>query len=179
MPRSPAAARTRTNARTPRPSTRRGRAARNALSHGVRSLVPVIPGIESEEDWLAHVAAVFDDLKPVGHIETLCANHIALDFWRLKRLARYEILLVTHSDPNARPTADFGTAPVDSASPDSASAATTAAPGNAAGDQYDDPPDDEDAGDEDDDSDWEEIEASMAPPRPQPPPLLRPRHVRR
>ncbi|HEU5315593.1 MAG TPA: hypothetical protein VFX49_05745 [Chloroflexota bacterium] len=157
MPRSAAAAPPRS--RSPRPSTRRGRAARNALAHGLRSLIPVVPGVESEEEWLAHLHAVIQELAPVGHIETLHANHIALDFWRLKRLARFEILLVTHSDPNARP---------DDASP--AAPAALAAGAAPADDQDEDDEDDDGdeerpaADDEDDDyADWEQIEASMGP----------------
>lgn len=86
---------------SPRPSTRRGRAAHNALAHGLRSLVPVIPGVESEEEWLAHIAGVIQELAPVGQIEQLISERIGLDFWRLKRVARYETLLVVHSDPDS------------------------------------------------------------------------------
>src|SRR6266498_1630261 len=156
MPNSPAPSRPRS--KSARPSSRRGRKAHSSLSHGLRSLIPVIPGVESEEDWLAHLAAVIQEISPVGHIETLCANHIALDFWRLKRIARYEILLVTHSDPTARPSADFGTA---AAAPDSAVSSTTAEPDEV---DEDDEQDDTQLDDDDDIPDraeWERLEGEM------------------
>ncbi|HET7770672.1 MAG TPA: hypothetical protein VFN74_18005, partial [Chloroflexota bacterium] len=102
MPRSSSAARSRSS-RSPRPTTRRGRAAQNALSHGLRSHVPIIPGVESEEDWLAHHAGFVLQYSPVGQLEVLLVDRISFGFWRLLRVARYETLLVTHSDPNARP----------------------------------------------------------------------------
>src|SRR5688500_178060 len=146
MPPPALAARTRTK-RSTRPSTRRGRAAHNALSHGLRSLIPIIPGVESEEDWLAHLHGVVQECGPVGQIETLLVDRIALGFWRLKRVARYETLLVTHSDPNAR------------ADPYPGEDAATSAAGDEESDDADDADDADDRGDDDDD--WEEIEAQM------------------
>ena len=102
MPRSSSAARSRSS-RPARPTTRRGRAAQNALSHGLRSHVPIIPGVESEDDWLAHHAGFVVQYSPVGQLEVLLVDRISFGFWRLLRVARYETLLVTHSDPNARP----------------------------------------------------------------------------
>ena len=144
MSRSPSAALTRLA--SPRPSTRRGRAAHNALAHGLRSLIPVIPGVESEEEWLAHIAGVVQGLAPVGQIEQLMAERIALDFWRLKRVARYETLLVIHSDPDSRPDQANGS-----------SAAAAAADGGDADDGQDDDDDSEDI----DDDEWEQIEAQL------------------
>src|SRR5688572_20561197 len=87
MPPSAPAARTRSKRSTrssPRPTTRRGRAAHNALSHGLRSFLPVIPGVESEEDWLTHLAGVVQECAPVGQLEILrvdlhllsCFDHV-------------------------------------------------------------------------------------------------------
>ena len=85
-----------------RPSTRRGRAAARAV-HGLRTVAPVIPGVESEDDWLAHLSGVIQSLRPVGQIETLLAERAALNFWRLKRVVKYETQLVTAADPHADP----------------------------------------------------------------------------
>src|SRR5688500_756598 len=140
MPRSPSAAPARPTA--PRPSTRRGRAAHNALAHGLRSLVPVIPGIESEEEWLAHIAGVVQELAPVGQIEQLMSERIGLGFWRLKRVARYETLLVIHSDPDSTPES----APRSPA---------------ASHDDGEDAESDDENSEEFDDDDWEKIEAQL------------------
>jgi hypothetical protein len=62
----------------------------NAARHGIRSPAPVVPGIEKAEDWKAHGAGVLDSLKPVGHLETVLAERVALLSWRLHRVTRYE-----------------------------------------------------------------------------------------
>src|ERR687889_1008753 len=62
----------------------------NAAQHGIRSPAPVVPGIEKTEDWEAHGAGVLESLKPVGHLETVLAERVALLSWRLHRVTRYE-----------------------------------------------------------------------------------------
>ena len=74
------------------PKTDRGKAVvrLNAVRHGVLSVTPVIPVLESEEDWQAHRAALLASLAPEGHLEQILAERAALVLWRLQRLARYE-----------------------------------------------------------------------------------------
>src|SRR5687768_6555077 len=74
------------------PKTDRGKAAvrLNAVSHGVMSLRPVVPGLESAEEWDAHRRGVFESLSPDGHLEHTYVFRIALNLWRLNRVARYE-----------------------------------------------------------------------------------------
>ncbi len=74
------------------PKTDRGKAVvrLNAVRHGVLSVSPVIPVLESEEDWQAHRAALLASLAPEGHLEQTLAERAALVLWRLQRLARYE-----------------------------------------------------------------------------------------
>jgi hypothetical protein len=74
------------------PVTEVGKAvsSRNATRHGIMAMVPVIPGMEQEEEWEAHRADIVDNLSPVGHLEELLADRIALQLWRLRRVARYE-----------------------------------------------------------------------------------------
>jgi hypothetical protein len=74
------------------PKTARGKASssRNATTHGLRSLSPVLPGLEREQDWQAYRAGVFRNLAPVGEFETALAERITLLLWRLRRVARYE-----------------------------------------------------------------------------------------
>jgi hypothetical protein len=74
------------------PQTAGGKAivACNAIRHGLLSWKPVIPGLESSEDWENHLERTIESLAPVGHMETLLAERAALLFWRLGRVARYE-----------------------------------------------------------------------------------------
>ncbi len=69
---------------------------RNALRHGVLSTLPVVPGLERPEEWQAHYAGILASLAPQGQMETVLAERVALQLWRLHRVARYEALsLVT------------------------------------------------------------------------------------
>ena len=62
----------------------------NALRHGLTSSAPVIPGVESVEEWEAHREAVLVDRAPVGAVESALAERIAALTWRLRRVERYE-----------------------------------------------------------------------------------------
>ena len=74
------------------PRTEAGRAvvAGNGLRHGLFSTKPVLAGIEREEDWRDHLAGMVASLAPVGHLEQVLAERVALCLWRLGRVARYE-----------------------------------------------------------------------------------------
>ena len=74
------------------PKTAEGRAivSGNAIRHGLLSWKPVIPGLENPEDWQTHLDGTLDSLAPVGYMETLLAERVALLMWRLGRVARYE-----------------------------------------------------------------------------------------
>jgi hypothetical protein len=62
----------------------------NATRHGMRSPAPVVPGIETHEDWERHLVGTLESLSPSGHLETVLAERVALLSWRLHRAARYE-----------------------------------------------------------------------------------------
>lgn len=62
----------------------------NATRHGMRSPAPVVPGIETHEDWERHLAGTLESLSPDGHLETVLAERVALLSWRLHRATRYE-----------------------------------------------------------------------------------------
>jgi hypothetical protein len=72
------------------PRTTEGQAisSRNATRHGILSHLEVLPGLESTEDWNAHLDAILLDLAPEGHLETTLAERVALQLWRLGRLFR-------------------------------------------------------------------------------------------
>lgn len=66
------------------------RSSPDAIEHGVRSPDPVVEGLETLEDWLAHRETVVAELIPVGRLETLYAERAALYLWRLNRVVRFE-----------------------------------------------------------------------------------------
>lgn len=73
------------------PNTQAGKLAvsKNALSHGITSASPVLPG-EDPLDWRDHCDGVFESLQPEGHFESVLAERIANLVWRLHRVTRYE-----------------------------------------------------------------------------------------
>ena len=87
------AAANRANARKstgPRTETGKEIAKLNAVKHGGLSPLPVLPEIERRDDWEAHLAGTLSSLAPVGHLETVLAERVALILWRMDRVARFE-----------------------------------------------------------------------------------------
>ena len=80
------------------PNTERGKAASsiNAVKHGLRSNAPVIPEVESSEDWDRHRAAIVASWEPEGGFETFLAERVASLSWRLNRVPRYETETTAH-----------------------------------------------------------------------------------
>ena len=80
------------------PNTERGKAASspNAIKHGLRSDAPVIPELESFDEWDRHRAGTVASFAPEGYSETDFAERIASLSWRLKRVARYETEMTAH-----------------------------------------------------------------------------------
>jgi hypothetical protein len=74
----------------PTTSAGKARSSRNALHHGAFSTLPVVPGLERNEDWEAHRAGIFNSLIPVGVLEEALAERVATCLWRLNRIHRYE-----------------------------------------------------------------------------------------
>lgn len=74
------------------PTTDDGKAvvAHNAVKHGLLARLPVLPGVERQEDWDDHFEQMIVSLQPVGYLEQTLAERVALLMWRLGRLARYE-----------------------------------------------------------------------------------------
>ena len=98
-----AAANRRNSRRSTGPKTPAGKAiARlNAVKHGGLSSLPVIPNMESQEEWEAHLAGTLASLEPEGHLETVLAERVALTLWRLNRVARSEREVVALSQEAA------------------------------------------------------------------------------
>ncbi|MCI0705201.1 MAG: hypothetical protein L0241_29425 [Planctomycetia bacterium] len=73
------------------PTTPNGKAVAkmNAVTHGLRSLSPVLPD-ERPKDWNDHRKGIVAALAPVGTLEAELAERVALLTWRLRRVVRYE-----------------------------------------------------------------------------------------
>jgi hypothetical protein len=78
--------------RRPGPKTPQSKARirHNPTRFGVHSADPVIPGIESLDEWRVHREGVIASLAPVGSLETKLAERVALLLWRLNRVIVYE-----------------------------------------------------------------------------------------
>jgi hypothetical protein len=74
----------------PRTPAGKARSSKNALRHGVYSVLPVVPGLEWNEDWETHRAGILKSLAPEGTLEDALAERVALCLWRLNRVHRYE-----------------------------------------------------------------------------------------
>ena len=74
------------------PKTPAGKAAasQNAVKHGLRSGAPVIPELESFEEWEVFRDAIVASYAPEGGLETDLAEQSAALRWRSRRATRYE-----------------------------------------------------------------------------------------
>lgn len=69
------------------------RSAMNALKHGLRSKLVVIPG-EDPRDYETLRDRVIDDLQPDGAVQEILARQLIDDEWRLLRIKRLENAVV-------------------------------------------------------------------------------------
>src|SRR5438132_1402432 len=78
------------------PNTPESKAAvrHNAVKHGLTSDAPVIPG-ESLAEWQRFLAGIIAGYEPVGRLETEHATMIASLMWRRRRVARFEVAVIT------------------------------------------------------------------------------------
>jgi hypothetical protein len=74
----------------PKTAVGKARSSQNALRHGLRSELPVLPG-ERARDWEAHQAGILRSLAPVGALEEALAQRVALCLWRQRRVILYEV----------------------------------------------------------------------------------------
>jgi hypothetical protein len=73
----------------------KARSSKNALRHGVYSVLPVVAGLEESEDWEIHYVGIFKSLAPEGTLEEALVERVALCFWRLNRIYRYETAITS------------------------------------------------------------------------------------
>jgi hypothetical protein len=73
----------------------KARSSKNALRHGVYSVLPVVLGLEQSEHWETHCNGIFKSLAPEGTLEKALAERVALCLWRLNRVHRYETAITS------------------------------------------------------------------------------------
>jgi hypothetical protein len=59
------------------------------------------PRLRSSPEWENHRDGVLDSLSPVGHLEFVLAERVALLSWRLHRVTRYETESIAHFQEKA------------------------------------------------------------------------------
>jgi hypothetical protein len=79
--------------RGPKTLEGKARAARNALKHGLRAEKYVVLPEENAAEFRAHAAALIAELAPVGALESVLAERVAVAAWRLARADRIEVEL--------------------------------------------------------------------------------------
>lgn len=89
------------------PKTEEGKAivAKNAIQHGIFSKEVVITAGDGKEDenlYQGLLNGLITDLQPEGQLEYLLVEKIAVNFWRLCRLIRYEVGATRCKLDNAR-----------------------------------------------------------------------------
>jgi hypothetical protein len=75
--------------RGPKTEAGKARVAINAVTTGMTSPRPVLPG-ERPEDWASHRQGILEALAPVGPVEAAMAERFASALWRLNRVTAYE-----------------------------------------------------------------------------------------
>lgn len=75
----------------PRTLEGKARSSQNAMRHGLRAGDAVVPKLESEDAWQEHVGAWYAALAPVGRLEAMLAERVAVVTWRLNRVVRLEV----------------------------------------------------------------------------------------
>jgi hypothetical protein len=84
----------------PRTVEGKRRSSLNAVKHGALSKAPVLAHVESIDEWQAHREALVEALLPANHLEDILVERIALQSWRLIRVARYEAERLSHQQEN-------------------------------------------------------------------------------
>jgi len=93
-----AAASRKNGARSRGPKTAEGKArsAQNALKHGLRAQKHVVLPEENGGEFAALEAALIEELSPVGPLQAVLAQRIAVAAWRLARADRIEAEVLGH-----------------------------------------------------------------------------------
>jgi hypothetical protein len=84
----------------PRTAEGKARSSRNALTHGLTAQEVVIPG-EDPAAYQASRQQLIDDLQPNGSCEVELVERLAATFWRLRRIPRFEAILMAWFENDA------------------------------------------------------------------------------
>jgi hypothetical protein len=90
--------------RGPRTPEGKARSAQNALKHGLRAQRFVVLAVEDAAGFQALEAALIEDLAPVGALQSVLAQRVAIAAWRLARADRIEAEMLA----NQRGVPDLG-----------------------------------------------------------------------
>ena len=72
----------------------RTRSSRNALKHYLTSNAPIIPEMESDEEYQRHLDGFMADFAPEGYVEKFYVERLASLLWRLRRVTRHEVAAI-------------------------------------------------------------------------------------
>ena len=78
----------------PKTPAGKARSSRNALRHCLTSNAPVIPEMESDEEYQRHVGGFMADFAPEGYVEEFYVERLASLLWRLRRVTRHEVAAI-------------------------------------------------------------------------------------
>lgn len=76
------------------------------MKHGILAKIPVIPGIENQNEWDQFVIDLKSNLKPLGVLENTLVESLAGYFWKKQRLIRYENNMIKYKIENIKNKAD-------------------------------------------------------------------------
>jgi hypothetical protein len=82
--------------RGPKTADGKARSAQNALKHGLRAQKHVVLPDEDGGEFRALEAALIEELSPVGALQAVLAQRVAVAAWRLRRADRIEAELLGH-----------------------------------------------------------------------------------
>ncbi len=74
----------------PKPQHGKTSSSRNAWKHGILSFGIVLNEAEDTAAWEAHVAGIFESLKPEGHLESMLTERIAINLWKMRRIDHFQ-----------------------------------------------------------------------------------------
>jgi hypothetical protein len=75
----------------PRTPEGRMRSSQNALRHGLTARTIPVTAVERAQDWRRHRGSLWIELQPVGYLEEILVDEIAMILWRLKRVPAFEV----------------------------------------------------------------------------------------
>src|SRR5215469_5410427 len=90
----------------PKPEAGKNHSRQNALKHGVLAsalLVKKGGGAEDASEFEELLCALNQDLAPVGRLEEMMVEKIAVCWWRQKRALRYEALMIRRASGDDNP----------------------------------------------------------------------------